>query len=115
MSYFCTPCQFGLINAGTDGQHWVSRAVTYTVHLLGYQLIGLALLGGVVPPLSPQTAASLAALCGNASVGIYAGHARTRLRQKYNLPGDTCSDCVLHTFAAPCAIAQESSELLYRS
>ena len=110
MSALCTPCQFAITHARTharthaDGQPWLPYAVTYLAHLLGYQLLVLAL-------TTDPTAIALSGLCGHVAVGTYAGGARTRLREKYGIPGDTCLDCLLHTFAAPCAVAQEASHV----
>lgn len=38
---------------------------------------------------------------------------RSKLRAKFEIPGNMCSDCMLHTFCNPCAVAQEMKHTLY--
>jgi Cys-rich protein (TIGR01571 family) len=33
---------------------------------------------------------------------------RTKIRERYQIPGSECEDCVLHTFCTCCAVAQEA-------
>jgi Cys-rich protein (TIGR01571 family) len=39
---------------------------------------------------------------------------RGRIRQKYQIPGTLCSDCLLHAFCPCCAVAQEARESIHR-
>jgi Cys-rich protein (TIGR01571 family) len=40
---------------------------------------------------------------------------RAEIRQRFDIPGDGCTDCLLSCFCQPCALAQMSTELKDRS
>ncbi|KAL2912490.1 hypothetical protein HK105_208062 [Polyrhizophydium stewartii] len=39
------------------------------------------------------------------------GSNRSTIRAKYNIMGDSCADCCIHTFCATCALTQEKREV----
>ncbi len=39
---------------------------------------------------------------------------RGNIRSKFNIPGNNCFDCLLTCFCSPCALCQESREIIYR-
>ncbi|GMH41890.1 hypothetical protein BSKO_09800 [Bryopsis sp. KO-2023] len=55
---------------------------------------------------------SILAYCAFVALGWYN---RNSLRQKYGLPGNNCTDCLLWFFCSPCAVCQESRTLDYNN
>ena len=61
---------------------------------------------------SPAFASILGDICSRASVGVYAGQTRKKIRQIANIPqNEHCDDCAIHMFCSPCAICEESIAL----
>lgn len=46
-------------------------------------------------------------ICGSIGTGLYA--------RKYNIDGSSTYDCLIHTFASPCALCQEANEIKFRT
>jgi Cys-rich protein (TIGR01571 family) len=42
------------------------------------------------------------------------GNTRTRIRTRYGIPGDGCTDCMAHLFCCCCALVQEAREIEMR-
>mmetsp|Transcript_40043 Transcript_40043/g.88929 ORF Transcript_40043/g.88929 Transcript_40043/m.88929 type:complete len:120 (-) Transcript_40043:218-577(-) len=45
----------------------------------------------------------------------FAANTRQKLRAKYALPEEPCSDCCVHCICSPCAVCQEAREIKFRA
>jgi Cys-rich protein (TIGR01571 family) len=64
---------------------------------------------------SPEVVQGVSSLCGSIGTGIYAGKLRSKIRSKYNIEGTPFMDCMMHSFASPCALCQEANEIKFQS
>ena len=121
MGLFCTPCLYGMNKAKLDTMdgevnvNMLSGCCAYVVILMAWQSIGLLLNPFDSAAISQPVIELMANGWGMLGVGMYTGRMRTRLRNKYNIDGNECSDCMMHTIAGPCAHCQEANEIKYRS
>ena len=123
MSLFCTPCQFGINQSAlnySDGERVTTMlpgCVSYTLILIGCQLLGILYSNSLISSglmLSGEVVQLISTCCGNIGIGLYGGHTRKRLREKYGIIGNSCEDFMMHAFAAPCAVCQEANEIKIR-
>lgn len=47
-------------------------------------------------------------------MSCFAGNSRKRIREKYSLPEEPCSDCCVHCWCTQCAVCQEAREIRLR-
>ena len=64
-------------------------------------------------PRYPQCAAFYCLSCAGLSWALSMMQ-RGEIRQKYNLPGSGCGDCVRACCCAPCDLLQQDKEVTYR-
>ena len=65
--------------------------------------------------MSQQTAQVVAQLGGSSCIGCYAGRFRTQIRNKYGIAGSRSNDCLTHSTLSPCALCQETNELVIQN
>lgn len=109
--YFCTPCLFGENAHKVNEQaSCLSFTCSYTGLALSSQLMGM-MIGNFIIPMDPEMMALCASCCNAVTIGVYAGHMRTHLRNHYLLSGSSEKDMCIHCLCTMCAVCQEAQEI----
>ena len=120
-SLVCPMITFGHNSATMNAQegHPYPSWVPYGCGYIGAYVLGVVCVVSYFPQFFPgitdATVSALAQLQGSLCLGVYAGHQRSRIREKYNIEGNSYSDCIMHSFLSPCALCQESYEIDYQT
>ena len=84
---------------------------SYALGLACFMTYGVSILNAIGANLAPNVAEPIATSCGSLCLGIYAGHHRSAIRNKYNISGSRCGDMMVHALVSPCALCQEAEEI----
>lgn len=108
------PCLFG------ENSAHIVKHPSCVSHTLSYTGLGLTgnclgtLLGTALFSVNGPAGPVCGSIFSSLFIGTYAGEMRTRLRKKYDIPGDLEQDIMIHTLCSPCAVCQEAQEIRLR-